>query len=669
MTPPNAAQADSKSLLRRIHESRRKKETDIIVIVGTGVSASATGNLQITSWPGLLRNGVEFYENYCRAKKIRTKWKKKSIRNLINSGIIKSMLEAASQLEQALVSEGIFGQWLSASVGSLQIQNSALTDALCSLGFPMITTNYDGVLEQALNTQAITWNDHQFVDEYLKGNIHGVLHIHGHFSAPKTVVLGNDSYDLIKKDQWIQAKLLSLLIKKTILFIGVGDGLDDPNFHSLIQWIVENPGLGDNFHYLFVRNSDEIKYKQKLTVGHRIKIIPYGEAYTDLPSFIQTLNEVTGPERMSVLSSRISWRNVAVMQLPQAIDVLDPARVQSRVSDEYSIYFCPPSDHKAIIKSLRTRQERLSAQTWLATIQKTDTYPPSEARASESWKLFNMLVGDRNKLENAKRVVFEDYIGPQRTIKFNGQSLGLAGIQQSRTIHSGDELPTLRATYIKTDYYSYRVMTELQSSMRGAGISMYLSHHLAEYFASFFQHGVHLGTGVAIFLHTLQDNRLVVTRRSANATNTAGEAGKLFMSANEGVNRKDINPNGTLYLRNVVYRALREEIIGGALGNDNLPNRIRQIRATGAYIYMPTLSVDLCLYVSIDCSLEQIRVAYPLAPDSQFETSGIYDCPKADMLSIEKYVSRTVNINDPSVTWDEGALASLLCTTVSVFGY
>ena len=366
-----------------------------------------------------------------------------------------------------------------------------------------------------------------------------------------------------------------------------------------------------------------------------------------------------GPrENISALFSQVNWRHVRIMPLYPPVPF---GRVQCNVLDEYRVFFSLPANYRDYLDSSDPRSQSRLYEGRFAPQDEFKICPSIETHKRSL--LFDLIEQNDPLLEKAKQIVFSDYMTNRRTIKFNGQNLGLSAVRQGRT---SEERPELTIDLFRSDYYSYRVMGEFLQAMSDAGHSMpdYVNRRGISDFGGSFQQGVHLAAGIAIILHTLRDNRFVITRRSANSTNTAGEAGKLFMSANEGLNVRDIHDGGTVNLTDAVQRAFREELLGGRLGGAELPKRLRRIYVTGAYLYAPTFSVDLCIYAAIDCSLADIKKSYLLAPDSLFETDGFADCPTATLQDICQYLTRTLSPDLPSSSWDEGALTAFLCAAL-----
>jgi hypothetical protein len=105
----NDLQADLRELVTR----RR-----ILVIVGSGVSTSATRKAPAASWPGLLTLGAA----HCRKVNpaLDDAWEKRLVGE-INSGDLDDMLSAAEKISRKLQAPdgGEFTRWLRETVGAL----------------------------------------------------------------------------------------------------------------------------------------------------------------------------------------------------------------------------------------------------------------------------------------------------------------------------------------------------------------------------------------------------------------------------------------------------------------------------------------------------------------------------------------------------------------------
>ena len=86
------------------------------------------------------------------------------------------------------------------------------------------------------------------------------FHIHGSYHNAHEVVLDTTDYYEVKHSDGVQDVLKTFLQYKTILFVGCGSGLEDPNFDALLRWANERQKNIPHRHYLLVRDDDSVKY-------------------------------------------------------------------------------------------------------------------------------------------------------------------------------------------------------------------------------------------------------------------------------------------------------------------------------------------------------------------------------------------------------------------------
>jgi hypothetical protein len=151
------------------------------------------------------------------------------------------------------------------------------------------TLNYDHLLEEVTGRSAITWQEANAVQEALRGSREAILHLHGEYQKPESVVLGLASYNKVKDDPHAKATLQSIALSKTLLFVGCGDTVLDPNFHQLITWGKE--ALQDVVprHRLLCRASELGAFQKKLADAPWLEPIAYGDDYAELGPFLHSL--------------------------------------------------------------------------------------------------------------------------------------------------------------------------------------------------------------------------------------------------------------------------------------------------------------------------------------------------------------------------------------------
>ena len=92
-------------------------------------------------------------------------------------------------------------------------------------------------------------------------DLDGVFHVHGCYHDPHEVVLDGMDYYAITQSDEVQNLLKTSLEFHTILFVGCGSGLEDPNFDALLKRASEHQENISNRHCLLIRNGDSLNYR------------------------------------------------------------------------------------------------------------------------------------------------------------------------------------------------------------------------------------------------------------------------------------------------------------------------------------------------------------------------------------------------------------------------
>jgi hypothetical protein len=280
-------------LKRRLHEVPRWNSGSVVVVTGSGVSVQASSGMSngrgaAASWKGLLRLAVECVD---RQRKRPLRWNAAPLLAKLASDVVSTsdLLSVASTVEAALRKADAFRTFLDETIGQLEPAAPQVLHAVGQLGVPIATTNYDGLIEQTHELQPLTWQHPAYVDEWLKGTQPGVLHLHGHFRAVDSVVLGRESYKKTISDGHAQNVLRSLFQQRTLLFVGMGGGLDDPNFGALLDWAIDARLPTDCFHVLLLREMDAAKAHARYSIETGIRVLSYGSEYSDLVPYLRSL--------------------------------------------------------------------------------------------------------------------------------------------------------------------------------------------------------------------------------------------------------------------------------------------------------------------------------------------------------------------------------------------
>lgn len=274
---------------------------EALVIVGAGVSLAATNGNHLASWKGLLEHGAK----YCRSlpsTQVDDAWEHR-IHDQINSGDLIDLLTAAENISEHLEAPkgAEFRRWLKESIGSLHLERREVFHALRDLGVPIATTNYDGLIEEATGLSPFTWMDGPQFHETLRGARNGILHLHGYWDKPESVVLGVRSYAEVLGNAHAQAMQQAMCVFRTLVFIGFGAGLHDPNFRGLLKWMGTTLPGSTFRHFRLSTQSEAVDTQREHSSDQGIHVLPYGRLYGDLAPFLRKLQPAT--HRANILIS------------------------------------------------------------------------------------------------------------------------------------------------------------------------------------------------------------------------------------------------------------------------------------------------------------------------------------------------------------------------------
>jgi len=282
---------DRSTLIRKLKDEIAAGR--MVTIAGTGVSVAACRNQEIegfkvATWTGLLLHGVK----HCQDIGIADDDDAELLTRQINSGKANFLISAAEDITQRMKNkgEGTFRGWLKDTIGGLTLQDRTVVDALAALPGLFATLNYDNLLEGATDRRAITWLKTDAVQDLLAGGVaDAILHLHGWYQEPDSVVLGLKSYLAVKDHPHAKAVLDLFAIGRTLLFVGCGDTMLDPNFRRLIEWGKEALRDVTPRHYLLCRTSEVAEFQKKLSDAPWLQPLAYGADYGELVPFLRSL--------------------------------------------------------------------------------------------------------------------------------------------------------------------------------------------------------------------------------------------------------------------------------------------------------------------------------------------------------------------------------------------
>ncbi len=264
----------------------------LVVVVGAGISLGATG-LPHASWTGLLKHGI----NYLVQGQIQKQWGirlEQSLEESFSPFNLKKTLQHAELVEQALNTPDptAFAEWLTSGFSSFKAKENRqdTLDALRDLqeaGALILTTNYDSLLSDITHSPPVTWEEHHDFLRVMTRQKPGILHVHGHWQRPSSIVLGRSSYDRVVADDDFQQLFSSLWLEYSWLYVGCGDGLDDPNLGRLLEW-GKRWGESAMPDYFLAREDKAEEIESRAEKPKNLASIGYS-SYDDLPHILRSL--------------------------------------------------------------------------------------------------------------------------------------------------------------------------------------------------------------------------------------------------------------------------------------------------------------------------------------------------------------------------------------------
>jgi tetratricopeptide (TPR) repeat protein len=272
----------------------------MLVIAGAGVAVAATaggapGSSRVASWKGLLADGIERCVLVGRPPAAEG-WAER-LRADLESADLDDLLSVAERVASRLGAPagGEYSRWLRETVGALRASDPSVPRALAELGVTIATTNYDGLLEEVTGQPPVTWRDGARVERVARGDEAGILHLHGHWQDPQSVVLSIRSYERVLGDAPAQAMMRALRTLRTLLFIGCGAGLEDPNFAALLAWSRGVFAGSEYRHFRLCLDSEVATLNALHAPEERLFPVPYGRDHGDLAPFLRDLRAKRSP--------------------------------------------------------------------------------------------------------------------------------------------------------------------------------------------------------------------------------------------------------------------------------------------------------------------------------------------------------------------------------------
>jgi tetratricopeptide (TPR) repeat protein len=277
-------------LIEELRKAVRSADRKPLIVCGAGVATQAT-NGKAPSWAALIRSGIKRVEDLDGHA---SKWADEC-RNRLEAGGTPEWIAVADELTDRLggTHNAEFAGWLSDAIGHLMAERRDLLDAIIALRCPIATTNYDDILVKATGFLPIIWSDHDETLRFLHNPTQGILHLHGYWRSPESVVLGSRSYAEHSADNRHALLQQVATLDRAALFIGCSqDGLTDPDFSRLDSFLETWQDAAPRRYWLVKQDLDATGRPMPAPspiFTKRLFPVGFGTIYDDLPKLLTTL--------------------------------------------------------------------------------------------------------------------------------------------------------------------------------------------------------------------------------------------------------------------------------------------------------------------------------------------------------------------------------------------
>ncbi|XP_029629339.1 protein FAM118B isoform X2 [Salmo trutta] len=304
---PQDVDSNTKKPRKLLPSLKTKRASELVLVIGTGVSSAVAPQVPaLRSWKGLIQALLDAANDFDLLEEEESRRFQKSLKD------DKNLVHVAHDLIQKLsprtgnVRSTFFKDCLYEVFDDLEckMENAGkhLLRSVLQLmesGALVLTTNFDNLLEiyaahQGSKLESLDLTDEKKVLEWAQGKRSlSVLHIHGVYTNPSGIVLHPAGYQNVLRNTEVMREIQKLYETKSFVFLGCGRTVDDTTFQALFLEAVKHKS--DLEHFMLVRREDvgEFKKLRDNMLDKGIKVISYGNEYSDLPEYFERLaNEI-----------------------------------------------------------------------------------------------------------------------------------------------------------------------------------------------------------------------------------------------------------------------------------------------------------------------------------------------------------------------------------------
>ncbi|CEA09507.1 hypothetical protein BN1051_02877 [Arthrobacter saudimassiliensis] len=369
----------------------------VVAVVGAGVSMAITGNAPTANWVGLIRHGI----NYAAPFTSMDRWselKKSSLDSALQANNTQELVLTATSIASQLKNHPQrYTDWLREAIGELPVEHEDVAHALAALQIPILTTNYDTLLEKVLRLEAVSWKETEAMRELFNNSTSRTIgHMHGIWDDPSSVILSESDYARLTLTESAQFLQQSQYASKSFLFVGCGEGLADPNFTNMLKLHREMfpESRGDHFRLCL---SSELPTIEANHLDDDIRVISYGESFEDLPAFLTDLATATSTTTRAPVRriDGVAFAKAALLE--EIADSNVTRRSKKDGTEDLDDFLIPPlllpMSHEQFA-SMKSKQAETDSDT-------LDTLDPHEVATDETPDVIVVVGGEHSGVTTA----------------------------------------------------------------------------------------------------------------------------------------------------------------------------------------------------------------------------------------------------------------------------
>nr|XP_025953070.1 protein FAM118B isoform X3 [Dromaius novaehollandiae] len=280
---------------------KTKKPRELVLVIGTGISAAVAPRVPaLQSWKGLIQALLDAAIDFDLLEDEESRRFQKCLhedKNLVHVAhdLIQKLSPRTSNIHSTFFKDCLYEVFDNLE-SKMEDSGKQLLQSVLHLmenGALVLTTNFDNLLElyaahQGKHLESLDLTDEKKVLEWAQEKRKlSVLHIHGVYTNPSGIVLHPAGYQNVLRNT--EREIQKLYETKSFLFLGCGWTVDDTTFQALFLEAMKHKS--DLEHFMLVRRGDvdEFKKLRENMLDKGIKVISYGDEYTDLPEYFERL--------------------------------------------------------------------------------------------------------------------------------------------------------------------------------------------------------------------------------------------------------------------------------------------------------------------------------------------------------------------------------------------